>query len=79
MTGKIQERLFSETVVDFEKKLTRLYEGECEKLLSSIKEKCEEGNSQGITQTIGRRFGYFWEEMVKDVLSTNSSKATEKV
>ena len=56
--------------IDFsslEKQLSRLYKNEVKKIISSIQKYCEKGKSAGINQTIGRRFGYFWEEMVKNV------------
>lgn len=73
-----QERLFPKTVKSLEKKLARLYKIELQKLLSSVKKSCEKGISAGITQTIGRRFGYFWEEMVKDVFENKFKKCNRR-
>jgi len=75
---KIQTKLQETTSEDLEKRLALLYQGESEKLLSSVKEYCKQGSSAGITQTIGRRFGYFWEEMVKDIFEFRFKKSNKE-
>lgn len=68
--GEFQEKLFPESYNSVKEKLANLYKDELEKLRFSIGKSCERGSSAGITQTIGRRFGYFWEEMVKCVFES---------
>jgi hypothetical protein len=63
----IPKKLIPETKESLEEKIVRLYRDESKKLFSSIRERCEKGVSAGLSQAIGRRFGYFWEEMVKHV------------
>jgi len=78
LTTGFQQKLSTETVENLEKKLALLYKKESGKLLSSIKQKCKENDSQGITQTIGRRFGYFWEEMVKHIFLHKFSQSGKR-
>jgi hypothetical protein len=47
--------------------LMTLYRLECTKIADSVKERCDKDSHVGMSQMIGRRYGFFWEEMVKSV------------
>lgn len=49
----------------YAEKLDYIYEDEVGKLLISVDEYVADNNSRGVSQMIGRRFGNFWERLVK--------------
>lgn len=59
--------------------LDELLKSEEEKLLSSIKRKEENSEQKGISQIIGRRMGYFWEEACTIVLKNSSTEDLSNV
>lgn len=59
------------------KKLDEIYMCNLLKLQKSLKERCDKNNSKGIDQMIGRRYGQFWQSIVKAVFYEKIEFTTE--
>lgn len=59
---------------NLEKELTELLNREKAKIIESTKGYFESKKVNGIAQMIGRRYGFFWEEIVKKVLECSDVK-----
>ena len=57
--------------------LNQLYDGERRKILHSVEESIKRNDPRGLEQSIGRRNGFFWESMVKQVINQLKKEQTQ--